>query len=420
MLGLLQRASNMLIGDQDKNMRGILQVFLMETCQAANARYLAVVLINNDGQIEDIVYSSDEGSIDIVQPRLNGHSVQIWRTRESRVIPDTEKFEDDIPLHPLITTFSVRSALGIPWIANGTVIGVVWLYYDTPQNFPLFEVRSIRAHFDQAAFIYQNSILIKEQYRQREGMFTTLAHEIGIPLVSLASTANALKAEVGDSINKGIVQMAGKIIEQSRKLELQNETILAMYGRQNRPVVLKKHSIYLPIIKACELFEDTASLRGCEIKPARALNGSFPTIEMSAHHLILAFQNLISNAVKYSYSVKAGVEAERYITILGDWSDSIQTMYTIKIQNYGVGIAPDEISSKRIFQPFERGRYSGDKGRPGKGLGLALVWQVVVVIHNGNIQVTSRPVPGGAFLTTFAITLPLRQPEGKHLRDVAP
>jgi len=419
MLGLLQQASNMLIGDQEKNIRDILQVFLTETCQATNARFLAIVLMNDQGQIEDVVRSSIETSTDNIQPRSNGHSIQIWRTRESQVIPDTDKFEGDISLHPLNNTFSVRSVLGIPWIANDEVIGVVWLYYDDPRKFSIFEEKSIRAHFDQAAFIYQNSIRIKEQYRHRESMFTTLAHEIGIPLVGLASTANALKKEVSESDNKRIIQMANKLIEQSQKLELQTETILAMFGRQNKPVFFNQHSIYLPIIKAYELFYSTALYKGCEIKPPYNLNGDFPSIEMSEHHLTLAFQNLISNAIKYSYSVKAGINAERYISISGDWNDKNRTKYTISIQNYGVGIAPDEISSKRIFQPFERGIYSGDRGRPGKGLGLALVWHVVVVMHNGSIDVVSKEVPGGAYLTTFFVTLPLKQPESKLLTNVA-
>lgn len=419
MLGLLQQASNMLIGDQEKNIREILQDFLMETCQATNARYLAIVLINNQGQIEDIVRSPTETPPDNIQPRLNGYSIQIWRTRESQIIPDTGKFWGDIPLHPLIDSFNVRSVLGIPWIANNDVIGVVWLYYDDPRDFSVIEEKSIRTHFDQAAFIYQNSIRVKEQYVQRESMFSTLAHELKTPLVSVASTANALKEEVSKLGNKRAIEMASKLIEQSKKLELQNETILAMFGRQNKPVSFKLNSIYLPIIRACELFESTALQKGCEIKSPKALNGHFPSIEMSAHHLILAFQNLVSNAIKYSYSVKAGVDAERYITISGDWNDIDQSMYTIRIQNYGVGIDPDEISSKRIFRPFERGRLSGDRGRPGKGLGLALVWHVVTVMHNGSIDVESRNVAGGASLTTFFLTLPVKQGKNKILTNAA-
>jgi GAF domain-containing protein/nitrogen-specific signal transduction histidine kinase len=418
MLGLLQQANNMLIGDPTKNMLEILQDFLMETRQAANAKYLAIVLINDEGKQEAIVRSTTDTPTDNnINIRPDGHSIQIWKTRESKEIQDTATFKEIIPLHLLIKDADVRSILGIPWITYDKVIGVVWLYYDEPRDFSLFEINSIRSHFDQAAFIYQNSILIKEQYRHREGMFSTVAHEIEIPLVSLASTANALKLEVDDLKSKQVQHMADKLIEQCRKLELQNETILAMFGRQKKPVEFKRRNLFHPIIKACDLFYSTAFQQGCEIKKPLAEDGSFPVIEMSEHHLALAFQNLVSNAVKYSYYVKPGVDAERFIRITGGWADEGHTKYTIRIRNYGVGIAPEEIKSKRIFQPFERGKYSGDRGRPGKGLGLALVWHVIVNIHNGSIDVISREVPGGAFVTTFIITLPVVQPENKGLTN---
>jgi GAF domain-containing protein len=414
LLELLQQASKMLIGDQTRNMREILEDFLKKTLEAAMALHVAVVLINNrTGQIEDIVLPSiEKTSLQIDLPREEGLSLRIWNTREPIVIPDKEQIESGTPLHPLIDASKVRSALGLPWMASEeSVIGVVWLYYDTPHDFSIFEQRHLRTHFDHAAFIYQSSLLITEQYRQREAMFSTLAHETATPLVSLAATANALVEEVQDLQSRQAKYMARNIIEQTQKLELQNETILAMFGRQNRPVSFRRRSVYSPIKIACELFENSAQQRGCAIQPPQALNGYFPDLEMSAHHLTLAFQNLISNAVKYSYAVPQGVDAERYIIIQGDWANKEEKYYTIRIQNYGVGIDDDEIQSKRIFQPFERGKFSGDRGRPGKGLGLTLVRNVVEIMHHGVVDVTSKPVAGGAFVTTFFVTLPLRQPK---------
>jgi signal transduction histidine kinase len=60
---------------------------------------------------------------------------------------------------------------------------------------------------------------------------------------------------------------------------------------------------------------------------------------------------------------------------------------------------------------FYRGILSSDRQRTGSGIGLAYVSQVIEKMHHGSIEVESRPMGGNAHLTTFHITLPVRQPK---------
>ena len=156
------------------------------------------------------------------------------------------------------------------------------------------------------------------------------------------------------------------------------------------------------------MFESEAIAKGCEIIEPQSIDSRFPEIEMSLFDLTLAFKNLIHNAVKYSFRPPQGHEGRRFIRVLGSWADD--THYSVAIQNYGVGMTPEEIASGSIFAPHYRGAKASDRRRTGAGLGLSHARQIIEGLHHGTIRVTSKPLQGEAHLTTFIVTLPVTQP----------
>jgi signal transduction histidine kinase len=130
---------------------------------------------------------------------------------------------------------------------------------------------------------------------------------------------------------------------------------------------------------------------------------------MSLFDLTLAFKNLVHNAVKYSFRPPRQWEGNRYIRVIGRWADEQQQLYSVSVENYGVGIPQCEIDSGAIFLPHYRGAKASDRGRTGAGLGLAHARQIVEDLHHGAIQVTSKLVTGEAYLTTFTVILPVKQ-----------
>ena len=119
---------------------------------------------------------------------------------------------------------------------------------------------------------------------------------------------------------------------------------------------------------------------------------------------MIAFNNLYSNAVKYSYTGMA--KKERYITtecdeeILGG-----QKYFSMDVSNFGVGILQDEIDSEKIYIPGYRGILSLDRNRTGSGVGLYLIREVIVRIHNGKIEIVSENKESG-YLTTVKVMIP--------------
>ncbi len=107
-----------------------------------------------------------------------------------------------------------------------------------------------------------------------------------------------------------------------------------------------------------------------------------------ADKLARAFDNLIRNAVNYSY---AGTEISLYAQTEAD-------MVKIMIKNSGKTIPPDKLS--HIFEQFYRADAARSSATGGVGLGLAIAKEIVE-LHGGTITAASANE-----CTIFIVTLP--------------
>jgi signal transduction histidine kinase len=126
-------------------------------------------------------------------------------------------------------------------------------------------------------------------------------------------------------------------------------------------------------------------------------------VECSQRHAQHMMNNLVANAVKYSY--RGSPEQSRYIEIRGI---NRRQAYEVAISNYGIGILPEEMS--QIFEKGYRGVLTRDESRTGAGLGLAIAKEIADE-HSGSISPESIEFEG-AFKTTFTLRLPILRPKG--------
>ncbi len=101
--------------------------------------------------------------------------------------------------------------------------------------------------------------------------------------------------------------------------------------------------------------------------------------------------NLISNAVKFT-------EKGTVVISFSQKND----LATIKIQDTGIGIPPEEQSE--IFDAFRRSERSISFGLPGLGLGLTIC-KLIIEMHDGRIGFRSTGIEGEG--STFFIELPI-------------
>ena len=110
----------------------------------------------------------------------------------------------------------------------------------------------------------------------------------------------------------------------------------------------------------------------------------------SAQDLRRVLDNLLSNAVKYG-------AADQPITAR---IRRIDDRVIIAVHNHGTIIGAED--QRKLFAPFHRSAEAAHSGKPGWGLGLALV-RGIVDAHGGAVKVESYPIQG----TTFTVDLPV-------------
>lgn len=259
----------------------------------------------------------------------------------------------------------------------------------------------------QQNYVMQNHNRIQEQ---RTMDFLSLSHELNTPLVGLIADAENLLTNLRDA-DPVLTDEAQSILEHALRLQLMTETILITLSRQTPRRMFTLGSIAEALRDAVQMFQSEAKAKGCEILLPDSTIEAFPLIEMSYFDLTNAFKNIIHNAVKYTFTARA--DQRRFIRISGTQENPNQ--FTVKIQNYGVGIGVEELKHGLIFQPYYRGVLASDHRRTGSGLGLAFAKQVIEDLHHGTIELISESQPGGAYLTTVIVTLPRTQTDRREV-----
>jgi PAS domain S-box-containing protein len=115
-------------------------------------------------------------------------------------------------------------------------------------------------------------------------------------------------------------------------------------------------------------------------------NANLPTVRADAAQLVLVFQNLLANAIKFRGQdlPRVHISAQERP---GEW--------VFAVQDNGIGIAPQH--AERVFVIFQR--LHTREEYPGTGIGLA-VCQRIVERHGGKIWFTSAPGNGSTFFFT--------------------
>ncbi len=130
-----------------------------------------------------------------------------------------------------------------------------------------------------------------------------------------------------------------------------------------------------------------------EIKLAFELPPKYPLLNADRDKLLLALNNLVGNALKYTPTGGA-------VTVQVEVNPS---SLVVNVIDNGNGISVEE--QELVFEKFYRAKDKRIAGITGSGIGLALARQVVR-LHNGDIVVKSQIDKG----STFTLTIPLATP----------
>lgn len=221
---------------------------------------------------------------------------------------------------------------------------------------------------------------------ERTAFFAGLGHDLKTPLNAILGFADLMKAEVRGPLPDAYKDYPAIIHESGQDLMLLVDDILdlAKAEASSHRLDLEPVDLVASAASVVRQLQDQADRANVRL----SLNEDQEVwAEADARAVRQIWQNLISNAIKYS-------EKEGVVTLsAGKAAGAV----AISVKDRGAGM--DEADLERIAKPFAQGNNA--KGRAGTGLGLAVV-QRFAELHGGKVIIDTAPGKG----TQVRVTLP--------------
>jgi PAS domain S-box-containing protein len=220
--------------------------------------------------------------------------------------------------------------------------------------------------------------------RQLDRFVYSATHDLRSPLMSMKGLVNLAQVDDDPNQQEKYYQLMLRSID---KLDNIIRDIVDI-SRNRRTDIGSDRIHFDGVIR--EIQEGLSHLPGAESIAVRVSVKEDSPFYSDAKRLGVLFNNLLSNAYRYSDTTKPDSFVEVDVEVTGREA-------LIKVADNGIGIGQEHLH--RIFEMF----YRATETRDGTGLGLYLVKEIVDVL-GGTIQIQSQLKAG----TIFTITLPNR------------
>ncbi len=207
------------------------------------------------------------------------------------------------------------------------------------------------------------------------------AHDLRSPLNSGLNLLQLLSRRIKGTIEEGDAHTLELAMSNFWRLSELMEDILAYSAAENAPQQRRSVNLQEPLDIALANLQHHIEQAGATITAT-----PLPTVSTDRSQMVMVFQNLIGNAIKYHGSEPPQIE----ITAVqndGHWQ--------VSVSDKGDGF-PQEHATK-IFEPFRR---LHGAGVPGSGIGLATCKRVIERL-GGKIWAESKPGSGATFYFTL-------------------
>jgi signal transduction histidine kinase len=241
---------------------------------------------------------------------------------------------------------------------------------------------------------------LKRSNNNLEEFAHAASHDLKEPVRKIQFFTERLKTKIGDRLNEEELDVLSRMEKATERMRLLIDDLL-QYSLVNQ-----RHSEIeeIDLNRKLSLVLEDLEVQIQE-KQAKVNVSQLPVVRGYRRQLQQMFQNLVSNALKYSKPGEvpvititsrqvSGVDSGLNVPS-GLWNNQF---HLIEVTDNGIGF--DQQDAERIFNMFTRlhGKYE----YAGTGVGLSIV-KKVVENHNGYIRASSTPGKG----STFSILLPV-------------
>lgn len=348
-------------------------------------------------------------------PRPRGLAWQIVRNCEPVLLTDYPNHPEAMQkwIKAGVTTF-----VGAPLRAHDHCLGMLSLFNlnNSPHLFTQRDLDLVISVGQQAGTAIQNLRMLAETQQRAAAMAAALnrqaeldmmknnftqsvSHELRSPLGIIYGHAELLASESLGELNDDQKQSSQIIMRRVLMLTNLVEDLTALLAAETQE--LRREDIDTTMLIYSLLADYRIRAKDLEITLEAELAEPIPWIRGDSTHLRRVFDNLVSNAFKFT--PPGGTITLR----LGAAGEDVH----IEVTDSGEGIPEDKIG--RIFERFYQVEGGSARRHKGTGLGLALVKEIVEA-HRGTVTVKSKLGQG----TTFTILIPGFVPEpGGHRAD---
>lgn len=276
----------------------------------------------------------------------------------------------------------------VPLIEKEQVVGAVITFQDiTERN----ELESAVAHSRDLALQTANL---------KASFLANMSHEIRTPLNGIIGMTELL---LETNLSKEQIHYSQTIKKSAELLlEIVND-ILDFSKIEAGKLKLEQVKFNLKDLldEICEFFKIQVEKRG--IKLNHSLEKDYQLIG-DVIRLKQIFNNLISNAIKFTTQGEIKIKAEKIA----------ENKFSFSVNDTGIGIS--ESQQTNLFQPFTQADASTSRRFGGTGLGLTICKQLVELM-NGEIGIESETGKGSKFWFTIELNQDERKSEEKKVEE---
>ena len=220
-------------------------------------------------------------------------------------------------------------------------------------------------------------------------VMSVMTHELRSPVQVTSSLLNVLSRGYAGELNEKQADLIDRARLRIQALETLIDDMLDLAaGKAGGAADEARGPVSLEEVlgEVCGRYEPVAREKGLEMEVRGRGDGLM--VWGKREELDRIFNNLVSNAVKYTQTGRVEVEAEKR-----------EGWIRITVRDTGIGIPADAMP--QLYQEFYRARNAKASRETGTGLGLAIV-KDLVERYGGRIDVESEEGEG----TSFVVLLP--------------
>lgn len=289
-----------------------------------------------------------------------------------------------------------RSMTLLPLFIRQNTFGILALASRKLIEFDEEKKQILSAIGHQLAINIENAILFKEldekskevEAKNKElGSFVfTVSHDLKTPLIALHGYIGLFREEFQEIVDETGNEYLDRIFHNAEYMDKMINDLLKL-SRAGRVVGTKRR------FSTYKLAKEVYMCLYPQIQQKQVkfqISKSLPIIYGDRQRLQTVFENLISNAIKYS-------SEKRQPIIEIDCKDR-KMFYEFMVRDNGIGIDPAD--QQRIFEVFQKCGKRDEKSN-GTGVGLTIV-KKIIEHHGGTVWVESKLDKGATFYFTLA------------------